>query len=270
MSSRSCPSHTSHHCPIKASDVVDSVRVDLKEVSAFRCLCVCSVSILEVEMHRVALNEGETRDQSSSRGVLSLSWVVSKVNPHEYNFLHTHTSDTPSLIPTLVLPEIAKITGITVFTALIYYRLKPLNNSECTHRRTHTQPWAPVCGLSGAADGWLIDWGGPLMISVANDLLNNSPSLCWGADGRPNTYTDMLTGTLMHLFVLSYAYIQIFIHTHFLPAHTGSLQLSCLPLSLPCCSHLGCFTSPLPSFPDTTIQSCTIKTKVSRHLCLKS
>lgn len=63
----------------------------------------------------------------------------------------------------------------------------------------HSQPWAPACRLSGATDGWLIDRGGPLMISVANDLLNNSLGLCCGTDGRPITYMDMLTGSFTHL-----------------------------------------------------------------------
>lgn len=89
------------------------------------------------------------------------------------------------------------------------------------------------------------------MISVANDLLNNSLGLCWGTDGRPNIYTYVFTGrlvhtcALMHLFVHSYAYIQIFVDTH---THSRS------PLHVSCCWHLGCFTSAPPRFPDSTIQ----------------
>lgn len=47
------------------------------------------------------------------------------------------------------------------------------------------------------------------MISVANDLLNNSLGLCLGTDGRPNTYTDMFTGRLVQTCV----FISTF-HTH--------------------------------------------------------
>lgn len=271
MSLRSCPSHTHHHGPIKASYVVGSVRVDLKEVSAFTCLRVCSVNILEVHMHRVALNEGETRDQSSSRGSRECSL---RLTPMRIIFLHTHTSDTPSLIPTLVLLEIAKITGITVFTALIYYRLKPLNNSACTHRRAHTQPWAPVCGLSGAADGWLIDWGGPLMISVANDLLNNSLGLCWGADGRPNTYTDILAGTLVHthafIWTLICIYSNIYTHTSFLhtqkvSSHSVSPSLSPLLFTL---GVLHVTTALIPWYHDAELyyQNKSLQTLVSQIL----
>lgn len=67
------------------------------------------------------------------------------------------------------------------------------------HTRTQPRaPWAPLCGLSGVADGWLIDWGGPLMISAANDLLNNSLGLCCGTDGGPSSYTDAFADRLMH------------------------------------------------------------------------
>lgn len=118
---------------------------------------------------------------------------------HNVIFMHRHTTNILLLTLTLVLPEIADITGITAFTTLIHYRLKPFNNSGSaphTHRQRCTLPWAPVCGLSGAADGWLIDWGGPLMISVANDLLNNSLGLCRRTDGRPNANMGMFTGRL--------------------------------------------------------------------------
>lgn len=131
-----------------------------------------------------------------------------------------------------------------MFTALIHCRLKPLIIQPQSSIHTHTLPWASVCGLSGAADGWLIDWGGPLMISVANDLLNNSLGLCWGTDGRPNTYTDMFTGrlihtcALMHLFVHSICtYSNICGRTHSRPLHSRG-PLSPL-LSLSCCWHLG-------------------------------
>lgn len=43
-----------------------------------------------------------------------------------------------------------------------------------------------------------MDWGGPLMISVANDLLNNSLGLCCGTDGGPNSYMDAFADRLMH------------------------------------------------------------------------
>lgn len=77
------------------------------------------------------------------------------------------------------------------------------------------------------------------MISVANDLLNNSPGLCWGTDGRPNTYTDMFTDghtcASMHLFFICiYSnMLETFTHTHTLLActHQGRLCLSPLLLT---------------------------------------
>lgn len=43
------------------------------------------------------------------------------------------------------------------------------------------------------------------MISVANDLLNNSLALCYGTDGRPHSYMDVFADTYaqMHIFVVS-------------------------------------------------------------------
>lgn len=193
--------------------------------------------------------------------LLSLTWVGS-VNTLENGIFthtrtHTYSTDTLLLILALVLPEIAEITGITVFTALIHCRLKPLNNSASTHKHTRTHSaHGSCCGLSGAADGWLIDWGGPLVISVANDLLNNSLGLCWGTDGRPNTYTDMFTGrlahtcALMHLFVLSLCiYSNIFGHIHTIRTLSPASTHQGASVSLPCCWHLGCFTSAPPLFP---------------------
>lgn len=157
--------------------------------------------------------------------LLSIMSVWGKLSGEEH-FYARATWDNLLFGLTLVLPEIAEFTGI--IAALSHSRLDLLNNSD-THADTHAHflPWAPVCGLSGAADGWLIDWGGPLMISVANDLLNNSLSLCWGTDGRPNTYADMLTGrrlhtrALEHLFVHSCVCIKIFLKTS---THTFSLH----------------------------------------------
>lgn len=92
-----------------------------------------------------------------------------------------------------------------------------------------------VCGLSGAADDWLIHWGGPLMISVANDLLNNSLGLYNGTDGRPNTYVDMFTSRCVHtctqLHCILFAYIQTVVDTYSvllsLPPAADTLGASC-------------------------------------------
>lgn len=163
--------------------------------------------------------------------LLSIVSVWGKVSREEYFYVHA-TWDNLLFGLTLVLPEIAEFTG--VIAALSHSRLDLLNNSA-THTHTHFLPWAPVCGLSGAADGWLIDWGGPLMISVANDLLNNSLSLCWGTDGRPNTYADMLTGRLLHTRALEHLFghscvcIKIFLKTS---THTFSLHSAGVSLLL--------------------------------------
>lgn len=58
------------------------------------------------------------------------------------------------------------------------------------------------------------------MISVANDLLNNSLALCSGTDGRPHSYMDGFADTYaqMHIFVLSiYIYLNSGGHTPPLP-----------------------------------------------------
>lgn len=219
-------------------------------------------------MHRVVLNKSETGDQIWVYSSLSFVSGQRLTLMRIFFFTHSHLWYSLTHSHTCFTWNSRDYWNHSVYCT-IYCRLKLLNNSACTHRQTHAQPWAPVCGLSGAADGWLIDWGGPLMISVANDLLNNSLGLCWRADGRPNTYMDMLAGTLVHThaFICTLICIYSNIYTHSFFMHTEGI---CHPVSLPCCSHLGCFTSALPSFPDTTLQSCTIKTKVSRHLYLKS
>lgn len=98
------------------------------------------------------------------------------------------------------------------------------------------------------------------MISVANDLLNNSPGLCWGADGRPNVYTkNPLTLIHTHAFICTLICIYSNIYT---PTSLFSAQgVFCHPVSLACCSHTGCFRSPLPSFTDTTNRTVLSKQK---------
>jgi len=88
------------------------------------------------------------------------------------------------------------------------------------------------------------------MISVANDLLNNSPGLC-RTDGRPNTYADgcslVDSHTLVHVSVHSYAYIFKYlkrIHTH----SRGP------PSPSPAVDTRGASRQRRPSFPDTAVQ----------------
>lgn len=58
------------------------------------------------------------------------------------------------------------------------------------------------------------------MISVANDLLNNSLALCYRTDGRPHSYMDVFADTYaqMHIFVVSICiYLNSGGHTRPLP-----------------------------------------------------
>lgn len=252
----SSSNHSSRNCQTAQS----FIRIDLKV--ACTCKCVGECGQWET-FTRTGLRE--TRVKGEIKALLgckpplltrmSLLWGW---NCGEWYF-YTHTADTSLLILALVLPKIAEITGITAFAALIHCRLKPLNNSaSALHKHTHTHthslslPWAPVCGLSGAADGWLIDWGGPLMISVANDLLNNSLGLLLGNRWKAkhiygHVHWQTRTHLRAHAFILytQYAYIQIFVdtHTHSPSVHTPGVR--CLPV---CCWHLGCFTSAPPLF----------------------
>lgn len=204
--------------------------------------------------------------------LLSIVSVWGKVSREEYFYVHA-TWDNLLFGLTLVLPEIAEFTG--VIAALSHSRLDLLNNSA-THTHTHFLPWAPVCGLSGAADGWLIDWGGPLMISVANDLLNNSLSLCWGTNGRPNTYADMLTGRLLHTRALEHLFghscvcIKIFLKTstHTFSLHSAgvSLLLSLLLLT-PRVLHVS---ATLASWYHRPVHSLSEQKKMTRYFYLPS
>lgn len=119
-----------------------------------------------------------------------------------------------------------------------------------TLTHTHAHTLAPACGWSAPADGWLIDWGGPLVISVANDLLNNSLGL----------FEQMEKAKHEHRRVLTLAHALVYIYFLFPYAF---IQMSAAP-SLPSTPphlrrrHLGCFTSAPPLFPDSAVQPCTL------------
>lgn len=78
------------------------------------------------------------------------------------------------------------------------------------------------------------------MISVANDLLNNSPGLCYGPDGRPNSYMDAFADRPMHKCIYlssQYAYIQIHVYTRcFVSSSSPAVDTCGVPCQLhPCC-----------------------------------
>lgn len=111
------------------------------------------------------------------------------------------------------------------------------------------------------------------MISVANDLLNNSLGLCFGTDGRPNTYMDMFTGRLVHtcalahLFMYLYAYIQIFVDTR---THTHQRSFDSLSFS-PAVDTRGASRQRRPCFliPPSSPLAIWTEKKVTRYFYLQ-
>lgn len=140
----------------KLSAATNLIKVDLK----LMCKCKC-VSIYGEQVMFWSFTCTQTCTKGW-KGRSKLYWGALSPSLHEltmrstlFSHTRTRTTDASFFILALVLPKIAEITGISVLTAFIYCRLKPLNNSaiaQLTDAHTCTHSRGPL----------LVGWVGPL------------------------------------------------------------------------------------------------------------